>query len=253
MTTRPAVVILHYGAPELTGRLHRQLLESDPTWKDVVFVLDNAAPQPYADAWQRLERNLHWGGAFAWALEHCGAQGFQRIWFLNNDILFCSGQPHLERAWQRLLLLERSLGLIPMYSPAITANPYHPQMVRDKGRQWRQVRVMDGIAPLVHIESVAGAGGLDLGENSFGYGVDLWLSARMAATGRPLVVDHQVAVRHTYHSTARKVEGFMDTAAAAQDRYLTQRLGPAWRETVTAMQRQCRDFDSLTDCRQATW
>ena len=244
--TRPLVVILHYGAPELTERLHRQLLGSDPSWRDNILVLDNAAPLPYKDAWHRLEENLYWGGAFHWALERMGEFGHERLWFLNNDIIFASAPPHLERAWQRITKLEQSLGTIAMYSPSVQANPYHPQMVRDERRQWRKLWVMDGIAPLVHADSVARAGGLDSADNPRGYGVDIWLSLRLASMAGGLVLDHQVALRHSYHSTAKRVEGFLEQAGEAQQDYLAARMGADWRERLKALQADYRDHESLT-------
>ena len=47
----PVVVILHYGRPEVTRRLHGQLLSSDPDWRERIMVLDNHAPAPYSQAY----------------------------------------------------------------------------------------------------------------------------------------------------------------------------------------------------------
>jgi hypothetical protein len=242
---RPAVVILHYGRAGLTRRLHQQLLASDPGWKDVVRVLDNAAPEPYEDAWHRMDDNLFWAGALDWTARRVREEGFARLWFLNNDCWFASEPPHLERAWARLHRLERSLGPIAAYSPATLANPYHPQMVRDRSQQWRQVALLDGIAPLLDLDALEQVGGVDQGENARGYGVDLWLSLRLHRAGLSQVVDHQVALRHVYHSTARQEPGFLERAAADQDAYLRTRVARDWRSVLDGLKTEWTDHQRM--------
>lgn len=41
--------------------------------------------------------------------------------------------------------------------------------------------------------------------------------SRSAEFGFSCVVDHQVVIRHRYHSTAREVGGFLGKAAAAEN------------------------------------
>lgn len=244
---RPAVVILHYGDPSRTARLHDQLLESDPDWRDNVLVLDNAAPQPYpaSRTWHRAAGNGYWAGAFAACLEHLHRLGAERLWFMNNDIYFASAPAPLTAAWARLVRLEKTLGPVGLYSPAVLANPYHPQMVARPGAQASEVGVADGIAPLVSVGAVAEVGGLDADDNPFGYGVDLWLSLRLARAGYRLVVDHQVTIRHIYHTTARSIDGFLDRAAALERDYLAARLGPEYRREIDAAKGEVRDLKRL--------
>ncbi len=231
-----AVVILHYGAPALTQRLLSQLRASDPELGQRVLVLDNHAPEPFPDAWRRLDRNLYWGGALAYCLQACRELGCSHLWYLNNDIAFISRPPHLERAWQRLQRLDARLGPVGVYSPSVLRNPYHAQMVQRPEGQFRLVPYIDGIAPLFRLECLDALGGLDLGANPYGYGVDVWTSLAAHRAGWPVVVDHQVALRHSYHSTARRVEGFLALAGAAQDAYLEERLGPGYAAELQRLQ-----------------
>ncbi len=91
--------------------------------------------------------------------------------------------------------------------------------------QYSTVPYIDGISPLFNIECLNKIGGLDYEGNIYGYGVDVWNSLALHRAGFPVVVDHQVTIRHIYHSTAKKVEGFLATAAEAQHKYLAVRLG----------------------------
>lgn len=230
-----AVVILHYGPAERTRALHRQLLSSDPGWRERILVLDNASPDPFPGAWLRTDANLYWAGALDLALARCGAMGMSHLWFLNNDLLFDGPAPHIARAWGRLAHMAKCLGRVGVYTPSVLASPYHPQMVRRANSQWRRASFVDGIAPLLDIACVREIGGLDREGNDLGYGVDVWLSLRAHRAGYAVAVDDQVSVRHKYHSTAREVEGFLSRAAAAEDTYMAARLGPAWRETLAAL------------------
>lgn len=228
-------VILHYGRTELTDRIHDQLLVSDPGWAGRVRILDNAAPEAHPRAWKRLDVNLYWAGALDWAASAARAEGFARLWFLNNDIYFASKAPHLAPALARLERIGSLAGRVGVYSPSLESNPYHPQMVRKPDVQWRQVRLIDGVAPLIDLGCLEEIGGLDIGDNPYGYGVDLWLSLRAGRAGWSLVVDQAVSLRHVRHSTARSVPGFMARAAQAEEAYLSARLGPSWREIVEAL------------------
>ena len=247
MTTPPAiaaaVVVLHYGDPATTRRLQEQLQASDPD-RDVL-ILDNAAPQPYPGAWTRLETNVYWAGALAYAAQAARDMGHTHLWFLNNDITFVSKPPHLSRALGRLAKLEATLGPIGMASPAFVKSPYHPQMVARPGGQYRQVRVMDGVAPIICLKALEGLGGLDYAGNPFGYGVDLILSSRLHEAGWKLVVDHQVVVNHRHHTTARSVPGFLDVAARAEAAYLAKRLGPQFRQCIADWQAWSVEADCL--------
>lgn len=242
---RPAVVILHYGDPDRTRRLHDQLRRDDPKGTVPVLVLDNAAPRPYPGAWQRLERNLFWAGAFDHAARVLAGAGQTHLWFCNNDIAFVSKPPHLRRALGRLARLEATLGPVGLYSPAFLRSPYHPQMVAREGGQYREVAVMDGVAPLLNLSCLAALGGLDFADNPYGYGVDIVLSARAHAAGWHLVVDHQVVVSHRHHTAAREIPGFLDTAATAEAAYLTARLGPEYRTRIKEWQAWAREHDAL--------
>ncbi|WP_245589999.1 hypothetical protein [Desulfonatronum lacustre] len=223
---QPVVVILHYGRPEVTRRLHRQLLSSDPGWRERIMVLDNHAPEPYPQAWRRLDANLFWAGALEYVLLLGRESGWSHVWFLNNDAFFISNPPFLERAWQRMLRLERTIGPVGIYSPAFEHHPYHPQMIADTARAYRRATVLDGVAPLISLECWQALGGLDCTDNPRGYGVDLWFSLRASRAGWPVVVDHQVRMRHVYHSAARDVPGFLEIAARREREYLAARLGP---------------------------
>lgn len=244
---RPAVVILHYGDPRKTARLHRQLLDSDPLWRANIMVLDNAAPQPYPpeETWLRTAENLYWAGAFALCLDVCRKHGVGRLWFCNNDLFFTSRPPVLQTALARLQRLEQTLGPVALYSPAAESNPYHPQMVADSSSQARLLQIADGIAPLVSVEAVDTAGGLDATDNPYGYGVDLWLSLRLHRLGFPLVLDHQVTMKHTYHTTARSIEGFLEAAAASERDYLADRLGPDQRTIIQKAKAWRREINRL--------
>ena len=237
-----AVVILHYGDPSITARLATQFeagVDATP------LVLDNAAPQPYPDAWERLPENLYWAGAFEWAMRRLADEGFQRVWFLNNDLYFVARPPFAPRVLGRLGRMEKTLGRVGIYAPCVTASPYHPQMRQRARAQFSRVALVDGIAPLVHVDAWQDAGGLDYGDNAYGYGVDLDFSARVARVGWALAVDQQVCVRHAYHGTARTVDGFMDTAARAEAAFLARRFGPEWRETLDALKNDYTDYETI--------
>jgi GT2 family glycosyltransferase len=236
-------VILHYGPALRTKLLHGQLLESDSALRDRILVFDNASPEPYENAWLRAEENLYWAGALERVMELLAGKGASHVWFLNNDATFVSKPPLVERACLRLVRAERLVGPVGVYSPAVTANPYHPQMVERPGGQFRQVRYVDGIAPLVSVDFWKRAGGVDFGGNPFGYGVDVWFSSRAEELGFACVVDHQVVIRHKYHSTAREVDGFMARAAEAEAGYLAERFGSDYREHVKLMAGNFREID----------
>lgn len=245
----PAVVILHYGDPAVTARLHRQLNGQGERWRDRVFVLDNASPQPWPNAWTRLPENRYWAGALAWTLDAMQAQGRTHVWFLNNDLWFAAAGMVLDQAWQRLHALEtRSGQAIGAYSPAVVRHPYHRQMVQDPARQFRRVLLLDGVAPLLRLEAVTalpGGQGLDWQDNPRGYGVDLWLSWRLHKAGWPLVVDHQIPIRHEHHTAARQTSDFLSQAADHEDAYLRARLGPDWKVVVRQLSARFADVD---DC-----
>lgn len=236
-------VILHYGSVERTSVLHEQLLESDPAQRDKILVFDNASHSPYESAWKRAEENLYWAGAFEHIMGILEGQGASHVWFLNNDATFVSKAPIIERACLRLVRVERLVGSVGVYSPAVTANPYHAQMVERPGGQFRQVRYVDGIAPLVSVEFWKRVGGLDFKGNPYGYGVDVWFSSRAQELGFACVVDHQVVIRHKYHSTAREVTGFMERAAEAEMSYLSERFGSDYRQHLKLMAGDFREID----------
>lgn len=234
---RIAAVLLHYGDPRLTRRLHEQLLPEAQSTDTPVLVLDNAAPEPYPDAWVRLTENRYWAGAFDYAVRAVRDMGRTHVWFCNNDMVFTSRPPHLGYALGRLAQLEAAPGRrVGLYSPAFAASPYHPQMVARPGGDWRLVRVMDGVAPLVSLDALEAVGGLDAAGNPRGYGVDIWLAARLHDAGYALVVDDRLVLRHRHHTAARAVPGFLDAAAQAECAYLTARLGPDYRACVAAWQ-----------------
>lgn len=230
-------VILHYGSPELTAGLLSVLQTANPDQDIRVF--DNAAPQPFPLAWQRAEHNLYWAGALDACLKLAEREGFSHLWFLNNDLRF-PDPPHLPTILGRLAKLdtcfERPVGL---WSPAIAVNPYHPQMCpaapAHGAAAVRRVRLLDCPAPLLRLEAVRDAGGLDAADNPFGYGVDLWLSWRVAAKGWPVLVDQAMVIRHRAHTTARAVDGFFDRAAQAEDCFCNARFGPDWRARLEAL------------------
>lgn len=235
-----AACILHYGDPGLTARLYRQLAgETD------VYVLDNAAPEAFSNAWKRLPENLYWAGALGWALREFAANNYTHLWFFNNDAYFLSNGPHIGITYARLVRMEKTLGKIGIYAPAVSANPYHPQMLQNEQSQCRLVNILDGIAPLINLECALEIGGLDADDNPYGYGADIWLSMRVHRAGWNLVVDNQVLLRHNYHATARKVDGFMDKAAYFEQVYLQKRLGQNYKQIIQEQQLQCREISSL--------
>ena len=236
-------VILHYGPVSRTKRLHEQLLKSDPARRDKILVFDNASPCPYEGAWLRAEENLYWAGALERVMGVLVEKGASHVWFLNNDALFVSKPPLIESACLRLARAERLVGSVGVYSPSVMSNPYHPQMVERAGGQFRQVRYVDGIAPLVSVGYWRLAGGIDYDGNPYGYGVDVWFSSRAQEAGFACVVDHQVVIRHRYHSTAREVDGFLERAAESERMYLTRRLGPDYRQRVRSMAGDVREID----------
>jgi GT2 family glycosyltransferase len=238
------VVVLHYGDPALTRRVVHEL-ESGAREGTLVHVLDNAAPLPYegSGAIRRLPENLFWAGGFAAALDWARKEEATHLWFCNNDIRFTSDPPHAARLIARMERMAGKLGRLPgVYAPAVTRNPYHPQMVRREGVAFSRVSCVDGIAPVVALDCVEALGGpdamdaLDAADNPRGYGVDVWLSLRASRAGWPVVVDHGLVVRHEYHTTARSVPGFMTEAAQDEDKYLAARLGPDWRERLKTLQ-----------------
>jgi GT2 family glycosyltransferase len=239
---RLATVILHYGSVVRTRRLHQQLLDADSGYGDAILVFDNASPEAYPEAWTRSKNNLYWGGAFEAVMGLLAGQGFTHVWFLNNDLSFLPPAPFIERAVTRLGRAEKLAGPVGVYSPVVTRNPYHPHMVAQKGKQFFLVRYVDGIAPLVSVDFWRAAGGIDFEGNPYGYGVDVWFSSRAKGLGYGCVVDHQVVVRHDYHSTAREVDGFLRQAAEAEARYLSARLGPDYRAELARMAADCRDL-----------
>jgi GT2 family glycosyltransferase len=205
----------------------------------VVHVLDNGAPLPYEGngTLRRLPDNLFWAGGFAAALDWAREDGATHLWFCNNDIRFISRPPHVARLIARMRRLAGKLGRMPgLYAPAVSRNPYHPQMVLRDQAAFSRVCCVDGIAPVVAMECVEALGGLDAADNPHGYGVDVWLSLRAHQAGWPVVVDHGLILRHEYHTTARSVPGFMSEAARREDRYLAARLGPDWRERLKTWQ-----------------
>jgi hypothetical protein len=236
-------VILHYGSVARTERLHRQLLAGDPSLAGKILVFDNHSPYIYENAWRRAQRNLYWAGALEQVMGILADKGASHVWFLNNDAFFVSKPPYLERACLRLMRAERLIGPVGVYSPAVTANPYHPQMVERPGGQFRQVRYLDGIAPLISVDFWRRAGGIDFTGNPYGYGVDVWFSSRAGDFDLACVVDHQVVIRHQYHSTAREMDGFMEQAAEAERFFLTDRFGPGYRSLVATMAGDFRDID----------
>ncbi len=238
-------VILHYGDPALARGLAASLLEAEP--KQPVHVLDNAAPQPYGQgpeapgAWVRLPRNLYWAGALDYALKAAKAAGAEYLWFLNNDLTFVSAPPFIARAAGRIRRLSGGGQKPGLWSPAMLSSPYHPQMLARKAPAgsdgaWR-VALTDGVAPLLCLAAVEEAGGLDYADNPYGYSVDLWLSLRLHRLGWPLVVDQNVVVRHRHHSSAGAVDGFLQTAARAEEAFMRERLGLDWRAVIADLQK----------------
>lgn len=242
---RLAVVILHYGDPDLTKKVNEQLKRTDPQWAESLFVLDNHAPYPFEDSWLRLEENIYWAGALDYCLNDFSKQGYSHLWFLNNDILFGSKEPYIERAWKRLELLDQRLGPVGVYSPSTYKNNYHPQMIEKTGMQYSLVPYIDGIAPLFRIESLKKLGGLDYEGNLYGYGVDIWNTFKLYRSGFPVVVDHQVTIKHSYHSTAKKVDGFLATASRLESDYMRKRLGNDYKKVLRDELDFCKDVSKF--------
>ena len=239
-------VILHYGDPQMTRRLARQLESGGAD----VHVLDNAAPLPYDDNdqafWLRLSENLFWAGAFSVALAKAEEKGASHIWFCNNDIHCLSNPPYVSRIVARMQRMAQRLGSVPgVYAPAVSRNPYHAQMTHRPHAAFSRVAYIDGIAPVVSLECARAVGGLDAVDNPWGYGVDVWFSLRAHWAGWPVIVDHGLTLRHEYHSTARNVPGFMNTAAKAENDYLSARMGTDWREQLAVLQHQYSDETQL--------
>ncbi|MCC8194176.1 MAG: hypothetical protein LIP28_05985 [Deltaproteobacteria bacterium] len=232
---RLAVCILHYGKAEMTRALHTQFANGDPGHADAVFVLDNASPEPYPGAFERLPENIYWGGALAYAVRRFGDLGYTHLWFCNNDAVFVSAPPYFTRAALRIRWLEKRGG-VGLYSPSVTANPYHAQMTTDPRAECTRVRYIDGIAPVINLACLDALGGLDMDGNPYGYGLDVWLSRRAEQAGWNVWVDHALVLRHTYHATAKGVPGFLDEASRAESLYLSARMGEDWRARLAAMQ-----------------
>ncbi|WP_035244634.1 hypothetical protein [Desulfonatronovibrio hydrogenovorans] len=241
-TLKTAVIILHYGDPGLTRRVHDQLLLSDPGLEDHILVLDNNAPEKYSQAWIRLPQNLFWAGALEWTARQISSLGYTHLWFLNNDILFDVTPPIIVRAVKRMAWIEKQLGKVGIYSPSVLSNPYHPQMVQNRKHQFRKVCYIDGIAPLINLECWFSLQNLGIDENPIGYGVDNYFSLQADALGWNVVVDQQVAIKHEYHSTARTVEGFLDQAFILAGSYLRRRIGPGSRARLENLAGQYTDY-----------
>jgi hypothetical protein len=239
---RVVTVILHYGPCSRTAGLHDQLLRADPGARGDIFVLDNSSPQPFVPAWKTNNSNLYWAGALEQVMRFWSSHGASHVWFLNNDIFFVTPPPLIGRVKARLSRAEDLVGPVGVYSPAVTSNPYHPQMVERPGGQFRLVRYVDGIAPLISVEFWRRAGGVDFKGNPYGYGVDVWFSSQAENHGFSCVVDHQLVVRHSYHSAAGEVDGFLQKAAGAEAEYLIRRLGPHYRARMQEMAEDVREF-----------
>lgn len=244
-------VILHYGDPAMTQELCRVLREANPERHDHVRVLDNAAPLPVKNAWRRETENRFWAGALELSLALAGQEGFSHLWFLNNDIRFLRA-PRLDGIEARLQRIERTLETpVGLWSPSVTANPYHPQMCPLKGANGldalavRRVRLVDCVAPLLCLDAVEAVGGLDAADNPKGYGVDLWLSLRLAQKGFAVLVDQELAVRHKAHGTAKKIPDFMRQAALEEAQFCATRLGSCWQERLEAMKLEDADPSHL--------
>lgn len=236
---RLLTVILHYGSARTTARLHDQLLRQ--AGMQEIRVLDNAAPEKYPEAWHRLPENIFWAGALEWMLGQTAAEGFSHLWFLNNDIIFLRESAIAPFAWHRLDRIEDRTGRVAIYSPSVTSNPYHAQMVRKPDGDFRTVTYVDGIAPLISLDYWREAG-LDRQDNPKGYGVDVWFSLRAPALGWNLVVDHALVMRHRYHETARSIPGFMAQAGQEEHDFLKKRLGDDYRHTLQLMSRKMKEY-----------
>ena len=234
-------VVLHYGDPALTRRVVSALAR----YGDSVHVLDNAAPAPYSETDWRLPHNVFWTGGLEAALHRARELDKAYLWFCNNDIHFLGTLPYIALVEARIGRLAKHWGKLGLYTPCVRRNPYHAQMERRPGVAYSRVAYIDGIAPVLSLECVDAVGGLDAGDNPRGYGVDVWLSVRAHARGWPVVVDHGLEVRPAYHTTAARIPGFMDAAAADEHRYMSARMGSAWRDVLADLQRQRQD--------EATW
>lgn len=231
-------VILHYGDPRITARLHEQFKNKAG---GEVRVLDNAAPVPYPLAWMRLDTNLYWAGALAHMLVRAEEEGFSHLWFLNNDIVFMRAASVVGHAWHRLHWIEGRIGRVAIYSPAVTVNPYHKQMEHLDGGNFRVVSYVDGIAPLISLAYWREVG-LDWADNPMGYGVDVAFSLPARRLGWNLVVDHTLVMRHRYHETARSVPGFLDEAARQEDVFLSARLGADHRRILHRLSHEFLEY-----------
>lgn len=255
---RILAVVLHYGGETASTALHsagsiamtRMVEEAlcaglPATRKGEVLVLDNASFEPYPGA-MRLPENIFWAGGLQKAVHLARERGFTHLWFCNNDIRFLCPPPPpalLDRVVGRLTYMQKVLGKpVGIWTPAVSSSPYHPQMIQRKNVEFSTVVCVDGIAFLLNLDCVDAVGGLDCAANMRGYGVDIWLSLRAHTAGWPLVVDHQVPVRHKYHTTAYKVDGFMDQATAAQADYLSARLGPKWPAVMQEAQAYVHEY-----------
>ena len=231
---KPAICILHYGDAKRTAQLCTALQQGET--ETPILVLDNASPEPFSGAWVRLPENFYWAGALDWCLDALGQAGYSHVWFCNNDIMPVSAPPFLKRMVARVEKLQK-YGKVGVISPAFSSNPYHIQMVQQPGGQCVQVAYVDGIAPFVSLECVRQLGGLDFGDNIYGYGVDVWLSYRANRSGWGVFVDHSVLFRHKYHTEALKKDGFMALAVKAEDSFMRARLGDDWRGRLRSLQR----------------
>lgn len=235
---RIAAVILHYGKPALALRLAETLRQDKAEVAQRVRIFDNAAPLPCPGAWRRAEHNLYWAGALSEVLRLVREEGYTHLWFLNNDVRFTGPAPYLSRVEARLAAVEQRLGPVGIWTPAVGDNPYHPQMCRLPSGGLTHAAVVDGIAPLYALDCLEAIGGVDAGDNPYGYGVDLWISLRASQAGWPVLVDHDLLMEHRYHSTAKTLPGFMTQAAAAEKAYLHRRLhhwGPDWAAQLEAL------------------
>ena len=230
---KTAICILHYGDAGRTEKLCAALQRGDED--ATILVLDNASPEPFPGAWVRLPENLYWAGALAWCLEALEQEGFSHVWFCNNDIMPVSAPPFLKRMQARMEKLQKS-GKVGIISPSFSSNPYHEQMVHRFGGYCVKAVYVDGIAPFISLECVRRVGGVDFGENIYGYGVDVWLSYRASKSGWGVFVDHSLLFRHHYHTEAVKKDGFMALAAKAEDNFMRARLGEDWREKLQRFQ-----------------
>ncbi len=245
---RIVAVVLHYGQKTLTDRVFASLLEGSLADRAHIRVLDNAAPEVFAGAWKRLEKNVYWAGALDSTLKAVADEGYTHLWFINNDVGFVTAAPLLARVQARLEGALRRGCPIGIWSPAVQQNPYHKHMEPcaamsgDSSKLlpgMRQVPLIDGIAPVFSLDCLQDIGGLDYGDNLYGYGVDMWLSIRARRAGWPLVVDDTMVIRHRYHTTAKTTSGFMQKAALAEHAFMTERLGPDWRKTMERLKATC--------------